>query len=118
MFLDGRLQNIFDMSFFSETVPLATGWSSYGTAHDRFFPRLATRKPQPHSPSDDEMPSPSGSGTASDESSTDEAPEAVPFLSVTRMEEESSDDGNDSLPDISVSWSHSLQSRHSSTDVC
>ncbi|CAN8096704.1 unnamed protein product [Discula destructiva] len=101
VFLDGRFQSLFDLSFFSENTPLACSWAGYSTsATDKFFPRLATRKPQPPSPSDDEMPSPSGSGTASDESSTDEAPEAAPFVggSVTRMEEESSDD--DSLPDI------------------
>lgn len=103
---------MFDLSFFSDTTPVASGWTNYST--DKFFPRLATRKPQTHVSSDEEMPSPSGSGTASDESSSDEAPEPiVPLLSdaVTRMESESS--GEESLPDVTVSsleWSVPLSS--------
>lgn len=93
------------MSFFSDQTPVATGWSSY--SNDKFFPRLATRKPQTPMSSDEEMPSPSGSGTGSDESSADEAPEPiVPLLSdaVTRMGSESSEeDDQDSLPDVTVS---------------
>lgn len=110
MYLDGRLQTLFDMSTFSENSSLATGWSSYGGQTEKLFPRLATRKPQPATPSDDEMPSPSGSGTASEESSTDETPEAAPLdgEGVTRMAGESSDE--ESLPAIEVSsyLSHSL----------
>lgn len=93
---------MFDMSFFSESAPIATGWTAYNA--DKFYPRLATRKPQTPSSSDEDMPSPSGSGTASDESSADEAPGPIaPLLgdSLTRMESESSD--SEPLPDVSVS---------------
>lgn len=103
MYLDGRLQTLFDMSTFSENTFLATGWTSYGGMNDKLFPRLATRKPQPTMPSDDEMPSPSGSGTASEESSTEETPDAAPPIGggVTRMAAEVSSD-EESLPDVQV----------------
>lgn len=103
MYLDGRLQTLFDMSTFSENNPLATGWTSYGGVTDTLFPRLATRKPRPSTPSDDDMPSPSGSGTASEESSTEGTPEVAPLdrEGVTRMAGEPSSD-EESLPEIQV----------------
>lgn len=93
---------MFDMSFFSENTPVATGWMSVGANSERLYPRLDTRKPRPTSPSDEDMPSPSGSGTASEESSTEETPEpsAPVFEPATRMLEESSEE--DGFPEVKV----------------
>lgn len=91
------------MSFFQESGPVATGWASIGANMDRLYPTLDARKPRQSTPSDDDMPSPSGSGTASEESSTEETPEPAPFVSEipTRMNEESSDD-EAQFPDVRV----------------
>lgn len=113
MFLDGRLQTLFDLSYFSEGNHMATTWTGFSTSvTDKIFPRLATRKPQAQTPSDPEMPSPSGSGTASEESSADEAAEVTPVFdsgAVTRMEDESSD--SESLPDLEVGWMWDLHQK-------
>lgn len=108
VFLDGQLQQLFDMSFFTENTTLATGWMSVGGSSDRLYPRLNTRKPRPASPSDEDMPSPSGSGTASEESSTDETPEPATavFEPATRMLEESSEE--ESFPAVKVSHFRSI----------
>lgn len=93
VFLDGQLQGLFDMSFFHEQSLIPTGWTSFGSHNEKLYPRLDTRAPQPASPTDDYMPSPPGSGTASEDSSTEETPEPVPSVEVsTRMVEESSEE--------------------------
>lgn len=79
---------------------------SVGSNAARLYPRLDTRKPRPASPTDEDMPSPSDSGTASEESSTEETPEpaAVVFDEPqTRMQDESSED--ESFLDVKVSGS-------------
>lgn len=102
-FLDGQLQSLFEMSFFSERTMIPTGWSTVGSAPEKLFPRLDTRKPRPPTPtpSDEDMPSPSGSGTASEESSTEETPDIANSIdeSQTRMVDESSDED---LPEVQV----------------
>ncbi|KAF3769958.1 hypothetical protein M406DRAFT_348971 [Cryphonectria parasitica EP155] len=99
VYLDGQLQSLFDLSFFSESSAIPSGWSSFGSSSDKLFPRLESRKPRPPTPSDEDMPSPSGSGTASEESSTDETPDIAPAPEVsTRMLEESSDD--ETFPEV------------------
>lgn len=101
MYLDGQLQGLFDLSFFSENTIIPSGWTSLGNGPDKLFPRLESRKPRPATTTDDEMPSPSGSGTATEDSSTDETPENAPAAPkvMTRMLEESSED---EFPDIKV----------------
>lgn len=105
VFLDGQLQSLFDISFFSERAMIPTGWSTVGNASEnqKLFPRLDTRKPRPPTPtpSDEDMPSPSGSGTASEESSAEETPDVANSVdeSQTRMVDESSDE---EFPDVQV----------------
>lgn len=103
VFLDGQLQSLFDMSFFSERAVIPTGWNTVGSSPEKLFPRLDSRKPRPPTPtpSDEEMPSPSGSGTASDESSSEETPDIANSVDEgpTRMNDESSDED---LPEVQV----------------
>ncbi|KUI56295.1 putative ubiquitin carboxyl-terminal hydrolase 12 [Cytospora mali] len=100
VYLDGRLQNLFDLSFFKEDALIPTGWQAISSA-DRLFPRLDTRKPRPPTPSDDDMPSPSGSGTATEESSAEEVDDTPDTGAQTRMVDEVSEEDSDtSLPDL------------------
>lgn len=100
--LDDQLQNLFDLSYFSENSAIPSGWSSIGSNPDKLFPRLEVRKARPQSPSDEDMPSPSGSGTGSEESSADETPDLAPTPEAsTRMADESSED-EEALPEITV----------------
>ncbi|KAL2164269.1 hypothetical protein VTH06DRAFT_3485 [Thermothelomyces fergusii] len=90
-FLDPELQNLFDMSYFSEsgaTVP--TGWGS--TTDDGVLPRLSSRLPRVAA-SDVEMQSPA-TLDGSDESGSEESGR-VPAAVITRMAEESSDEDLD-----------------------
>lgn len=103
VYLDGQLQNLFDLSCFSEDTLVPTGWNAVGTNGDRLFPRLDARKPRPNSPSqsDQDMPSPSGSGTASEESGTEESGDVPETVAQTRMADEPSEEESDaSLPDL------------------
>lgn len=107
MFLDGQLQNLFDMSYFSEDTLVPTGWNAVGSNGERLFPRLDARKPRPNSPSqsDEEMPSPSGSGTASEESGTEESGDVPEAGTQTRMADEPSEEESDSsLPDLQACY--------------
>lgn len=96
VFLEGRLQSLFDISFFAERSMIPTGWNTVGQSHEKLYPRLDCRKPRPPTPtpSDEDMPSPSGSGTASDDSSSEETPDVANSVdeSQTRMVDESSDE--------------------------
>lgn len=103
VYLDGQLQNLFDMSYFSEDTLVPTGWNAVGSSSERLFPRLDARKPRPSSPSqsDEDMPSPSGSGTASEESGTEESGDVPETGAQTRMADEPSEEESDaSLPDL------------------
>ncbi|KAJ0118310.1 hypothetical protein J7T55_009093 [Diaporthe amygdali] len=103
VYLDGQLQNLFDMSYFTEDTIIPTGWHAIGTNSERLFPRLDTRKPRPSTPSqsDEDMPSPSGSGTASEESGTEESGDVPEHEATTRMVDEPSEEESDSsLPDL------------------
>lgn len=107
MYLDGQLQNLFDMSYFSEDTLVPTGWNAVGSSSERLFPRLDARKPRPSSPSqsDEDMPSPSGSGTASEESGTEESGDVPETGAQTRMADEPSEEESDaSLPDLQACY--------------
>lgn len=109
MYLEGELQNLFDLSFFKEDALVPTGWHAISSS-DRLFPRLDTRRPRPPTPSDDDMPSPSGSGTATEESSAEEVDDVPDTGAQTRMVDEVSEEDSDtSLPDLkaclSPTWS-------------
>lgn len=103
VFLDGQLQSLFDISYFSDGSLIPTGWTAVGHDNQKLFPRLDARKPRPPTPtpSDEDMPSPSGSGTASEESSAEETPGVANSNeeSQTRMVDESSDE---EFPDLQV----------------
>lgn len=90
-FLDPDLQNLFDLSYFSESGALVpTGWNS--TTEDGPLPRLSSREPKLPA-SDIEMRSPEPlDGT--DESGS-EGSARLPTSVVTRMAEESSDEDSD-----------------------
>lgn len=107
VYLDGQLQNLFDMSYFSEDTLVPTGWQVVGTNSERLFPRLDARKPRPSTPphSDEDMPSPSGSGTASEESGTEESGDVPETGAQTRMADEPSEEESDaSLPDLQACY--------------
>lgn len=109
VYLEGELQNLFDLSFFKEDALVPTGWHAISSS-DRLFPRLDTRRPRPPTPSDDDMPSPSGSGTATEESSAEEVDDVPDTGAQTRMVDEVSEEDSDtSLPDLkaclSPTWS-------------
>lgn len=90
-FLDPELQNLFDLSYFSESDSiLPTGWNS--TTEDGELPRLSSRQPKQLA-SDIEMASP-GALDGSDESDNDDSG-SVSAGMVTRMAEESSDEDSD-----------------------
>jgi ubiquitin carboxyl-terminal hydrolase 4/11/15 len=103
VFLDPELQNMFDMSYFSEQdTAVPTGWQS--TSDEAPLPRLSTRLPKPV-PSDIDMRSPTP-GDGSDESGSEESAR-LPASVVTRMVEESSDEDSD-FPKVKVresNWS-------------
>ncbi|KAJ9137299.1 Ubiquitin specific peptidase 11 [Pleurostoma richardsiae] len=100
VFLDGIVQNMFQLSYFKEhgsTVP--SGWSA--VSDNTHLPRLETRKPEipiTVEPDDDDADSPStwGNGTASEEdTNTEDAPSPV-----TRMNDESSDEDEPQFPPV------------------
>ncbi|SPO02727.1 uncharacterized protein DNG_05402 [Cephalotrichum gorgonifer] len=92
-FLDPRLQNLFEMSYFTDgrnsDGVMATGWSTVDET--RQFPSLSSRLPEPDMSVDQDNPSteswPNGNGS-DNESGSDKASSNVP--SQTRMMEESS----------------------------
>ncbi|SPQ22937.1 de57be69-df5e-4200-ad4d-8e6e50567eb8 [Thermothielavioides terrestris] len=87
-FLDPELQNLFDLSYFTESdTTLPTGFNS--TSEDRELPRLSSRLPKPPA-SDVEMASP-GPVDGSDESDNEESGNVSAAL-LTRMAEESSEE--------------------------
>jgi len=92
-FLEPRLQNLFDLTYFTDgpnTIP--TGWE-VNNDHDE-FPTLASRLPKPPA-SDVDMRSPGPD--RSEESASDESPQAT--AAITRMADESSDEDDEfSLP--------------------
>jgi ubiquitin carboxyl-terminal hydrolase 4/11/15 len=90
-FLDPSLQNLFDLSYFSEMDTLIpTGWQS--VQEDNMLPRLSSRQPKVAA-SDVEMRSP-GPLEGSDESGSEESGR-IPASVVTRMAEESSEEDSD-----------------------
>ncbi|KAL1844377.1 hypothetical protein VTJ49DRAFT_56 [Mycothermus thermophilus] len=90
-FLDPSLQNLFDLSYFSEVDTfIPTGWQS--VTEDGLLPRLSSRQPKVAA-SDVEMRSP-GPVDGSDESGSEESGR-IPASMVTRMAEESSDEDSD-----------------------
>ncbi|KAI0390532.1 hypothetical protein F5Y17DRAFT_55790 [Xylariaceae sp. FL0594] len=93
-FLPPELQNLFEMSIFTETSsPIPTGSNS--AVEDRDYPKLSSRVPPPaESPSSEDHYDQATNGTASnDESSSDELSRPSPERSITRMNEESDEEG-------------------------
>ncbi|KAL2130537.1 hypothetical protein VTI74DRAFT_6258 [Chaetomium olivicolor] len=90
-FLEPELQNLFDLSYWSEPDTLVpTGWNS--TSDDGKLPLLSSRLPK-MAASDVEMRSP-GPADGSDESSDNESGRAE-MSEVTRMADEFSDEDSD-----------------------
>ncbi|PKS12947.1 hypothetical protein jhhlp_000288, partial [Lomentospora prolificans] len=94
-FLDPRLQNLFEMSYFSDgrnsDGVMATGWNA--VEDNKTYPKLSTRLPEPDTPVDDDTQSTGEwtNGNASDnESGSEESSVNAP--TQTRMAEESSED--------------------------
>ncbi|EPE07342.1 ubiquitin specific peptidase 11 [Ophiostoma piceae UAMH 11346] len=101
MFLAGELQNLFDMSYYSDTsssvIPIK--WPS--STDEKIYPRLSSRMPAP--PAAPESPattaSENGNGSESQEEaaptdpdSPSQSPSASPVAAVTRMAQESDED--------------------------
>lgn len=93
-FLPPELQNLFEMSIFTETSsPMPTGTNA--VSEDRDYPKVSSRAPPPtESPSSEDQYDEATNGTASnDESSSDEVPRRSTERSMTRMNEESDEEG-------------------------
>lgn len=91
-FLEPELQNLFGLSYFTESeTPVPTGWNS--TTDDGLLPPLSSRQPKVAA-SDVEMRSPEPLDGSDDSGS--ERSGRLPASAVTRMTEESSDDDSDS----------------------
>lgn len=96
-FLDPRLQNLFDLSYFTDgsdgSVP--TGWSQVDQS--RILPRLRDRMPRPSVEDDQPSPESWGSTTSGpEESSNDEGQKSD--VAQTRMLDESSEEGGSPPP--------------------
>lgn len=90
-FLHPEFQNLFDLSYFSESSTIIpTGWNS--TTEEGFLNRLSSREPKVP-PSDTEMRSPEPLD-ASDESTSEESGR-ISTAVVTRMADESSEEDSD-----------------------
>lgn len=94
-FLDPRMQNLFEMSYFSDQRnsdgAIATGWGS--VEDHRQFPTIASRLPESDTAADHDSPSNESWNNANgsdNESGSDDAPNNMP--SQTRMADESSEE--------------------------
>lgn len=91
-FLDPRLQNLFEMSYFSDSRnsdgAVATGW---GTVDDKQLNTIASRLPESETPADQDSPDNEAWNNAngSNESGSDEDSSAP---TQTRMADESSEE--------------------------
>jgi ubiquitin carboxyl-terminal hydrolase 4/11/15 len=106
-FLDPELQNLFELSYFTDnsdgTVP--TGWSNVD--HHRALPKVTDRIPEPATEEEDEPSPESSNSTAStneEDSTNDESSKTEE--NQTRMIDESSEE--DALQPARVSTSSSL----------
>lgn len=94
-FLDPRMQNLFELSYFSDQRnsdgPIATGWGS--VEDHRQYPTIASRLPESEMPVDHDSPSNESCNNANgsdNESGSDETPNNL--ASQTRMADESSEE--------------------------
>lgn len=97
-FLDPELQNLFDLSYFTENKDgnVPTGWQTVD--QNKSLPKLTDRIPEPSVEEDEEVSPESWNSTASneDESTNDESSKAE--STQTRMMDESSEEDPDPHP--------------------
>lgn len=95
-FLDPELQNMFDLSYFSNSTDAGTVPSGWNSLDNKNFPKISDRIPEPSIEDGDEASPESWSTTPSpnDESSNDESPRPE---GPTRMNEEESSEEDDDI---------------------